>query len=137
RRVADAFRTPLRGVAQRGRRMIDSIDMSAPPTQLPSGAPPPLNRLWWAVPATTFVLLIALAMLLGQPPETSGYGTSYDASDGGFRAVYLLLDELGYPVERSRRPTGGAVRWVLFPEKTTEKDTAALGDWVRRGNRAL
>jgi hypothetical protein len=83
------------------------------------------------------VLLIALALFLGEPSRQAGYGTSHDASTTGFRAAYLLLDELGYPVERSRRPTGGAVRWLLFPQGTTEKDVAVLDDWVRRGNRVL
>src|SRR5262249_6898353 len=59
-------------------------------------------------------------------------GTSYDASHQGFRAAYLLLEELGYPVGRTKRPTGGTIRWVLSP--TTGEDKAdQLDAWVRAG----
>src|SRR5438094_7730721 len=98
------------------------------------GDPPsdPASRLWWAVPAVGIILLAVLAMFFGGGPEKVDYGTSYEASSGGSRAAFLLLQELGYPVERSRRPSGGDVRWVLFPTKTSAKDVAGLDDWVRR-----
>jgi hypothetical protein len=85
------------------------------------------------VPAVGFLLLTLLAALFGGGPEKVDYGTSYDASDAGFRAAYLLLEELGYPVERSRRPSGGELRWVLAPGKMTTKDAESLDDWVQRG----
>jgi hypothetical protein len=94
---------------------------------------PPASRLWWAVPATGLILLTLLASLFGGGPQKVDFGTSYDASDRGFRGAYLLLEGLGYPVERLRRPTGGEVRWVLAPGKTTAKEAAALDDWVQRG----
>src|SRR5262249_25536093 len=58
----------------------------------------------------------------------------------GFRAAYLLLDELGFPVARSRR-LGSAfagteslgIRWVLYPKKATEKDMGLLDQWLRQG----
>jgi hypothetical protein len=100
-------------------------------------APPPATRLWWAVPAAAFLLLVVLALIIGPPPDPGGHGTSYDASDIGFRAGYLLLEELHYPVERSRQATGGAVRWVLDPTDKREQDVANLDGWVRRGGVAL
>jgi hypothetical protein len=75
--------------------------------------------------------MLLVALVGGGHQEEKKAGTSYDASPHGFRAAYLLLDELGYPVARSRRPTGEAVRWVLFPVST--KEAGALGEWVRQG----
>jgi 3-deoxy-D-manno-octulosonic acid (KDO) 8-phosphate synthase len=56
------------------------------------------SKLWWAVPAVGFLTLLALAVLFGRAPELKGQGNSYDGSEGGFRAAYLILEELGYPV---------------------------------------
>ncbi len=105
------------------------------PADLADDVPmPTASRLWWAVPAVGLILLALVGMVVGGGPEKVDYGTSYDATGGGFRAAYLLLEELKYPVERSRRPaSGGAVRWVLFPQKVSAKEGEALGDWVRRG----
>jgi hypothetical protein len=70
-------------------------------------------------------------MLFGgaQPVKT---GTSHDSSKEGFRAAYLLLEELGYPVTRSRYPTGGSIRWLLFPTGSA-RDAEQLDAWVREG----
>src|SRR4051812_38904833 len=100
-------------------------------------APPPASRLWWLVPAVAFLLLVVVALVIGPPPNPGGHGTSYDASDLGFRAAYLVLEELKYPVERSRQAVGGAARWVLDPTVTREQDVANLDAWVRRGGVAL
>jgi hypothetical protein len=89
-------------------------------------------KLWWAVPAAAFLVLIGLAMLFGRPPEQRGHGTSYDASARGFRAAYLLLDELDYPVFRAKRLHEGSVRWVLFPTAAPQ-EAASLEAWVRDG----
>lgn len=104
---------------------------------MPDTAPPPASRLWWMVPAAAFLLLIVVAMIIGPPPGAGGKGTSYDASDPGYRAVYLILEELKYPIERSRLAAGGAVRWVLAPTDTREQDVANLDAWLRRGGVAL
>jgi hypothetical protein len=89
------------------------------------------RKLWWAVPAGGFLLLVLLALLFGGQKEVKP-GSSYDAGDRGFRAAYLLLEDLGYPVTRSRRLLGGTVRWALFPEPSP-KEARALDDWVREG----
>jgi Domain of unknown function (DUF4350) len=94
--------------------------------------PDPISRLWWSVPAAAFLLLMVLASLFGGENEPIGRGTSYDASNSGFRAAYLLLEELGYPVERSKRPTGGAARLVLAPEESAKEAQELLG-WVADG----
>jgi hypothetical protein len=96
-------------------------------------------RLWWAIPAMALVLLVMVANTFGGRgrSEKIGYGTTYDASEAGLRGVYLLLEELHFPVERSRRPTGGDIRWVLFPEKSSSQEAKALDDWVQHGGCAL
>lgn len=111
--------------------------MNPEPAEPGNLAGPPTSRLWWAVPGVGLVLLTLVAMLFGGGPEKVDFGTSYDASDRGFRAAYLLLEELQYPVERSRRPTGGEVRWVLAPGPVKAKDAANLDDWVKRGGVVL
>ena len=111
--------------------MSDAANVDAAPRSTPP--------VWWSVVAAAFILLVLVITFLGieQPPV--GEGTSYDASNKGYRAAYLLLDELGYPVTRSRRPAGGGVRWILGPQakSESEKDLAPLIDWVARGGRAL
>ncbi len=95
-----------------------------------------LTRLWWSVPAASVLLLLTLAMLVGGKQDPTGRGTSYDAGSSGFRAVYLLLEDLGYPVERSKQPTGEGVRWVLDPA-AKDAELPALADWVRNGGTLL
>jgi hypothetical protein len=89
-------------------------------------------KLWWAVPAATGLLLMGVALVFGKPPEQAKARTSYDASSDGFRAAYLLLDELGYAVERSKRPAGGAARLLLFPDASQDK-AYLLDSWIREG----
>jgi hypothetical protein len=110
--------------------------MPPPPGNPTDELPAPISRLWWAVPAVGVILLALIAMVFGSDHETVAYGSSYDASGGGFRAAYLLLEETKFPVERSRRPSGGQVRWVLFPT-TGAKDAAELDSWVKRGGLLL
>jgi hypothetical protein len=89
-------------------------------------------KLWWAVPVAALLLLAGLALVVGGQQEPLEQGTSYDASEAGYRAAYLLLEELGFPVVRSKQPTGGSVRLVLVPESEA-KDVQALEEWVREG----
>ncbi|QDU22868.1 DUF4350 domain-containing protein [Urbifossiella limnaea] len=113
--------------------------MAPAPDAVPGDLPAdPASRLWWAVPAVGFLALLVVALLFGGGPQKVDFGTSYDASPAGFRAAYLLLERLGYPVDRSRRPPAGdAVRWVFYPDHLTGKEATALDDWVRRGGVVL
>ena len=69
--------------------------------------------------------------------------TSYSAEERGTKALYLLLEELGYEPERLRasyhlgmRSEGLAV--VMVPnEPVDETDTEQLLEWVRQGNTLL
>jgi hypothetical protein len=90
------------------------------------------GKLWWAVPAAVLLALLGLTMLFGSGPQQHKHGSSYDASPQGFRAAFLLLEELGYPVVRAKRLGGQDVRWVLFP-KNVKQEADALNDWVRQG----
>jgi hypothetical protein len=76
-----------------------------------------------------------LLSLIGPEPPAPGGFNSFDAGPGGFRAAYLVLEALDYPVTRSRVPAGGAVRWVFRPDAKTKPD--ALDAWVRDGGRVL
>lgn len=88
---------------------------------------------WWLWPAAVLLVTALLGMLLGKPPRQGEVRSVYDATEGGTRAVYLLLDTLDYPVRPSRRLTEGRVRWLLYPTKTADEETT-LSDWVARGN---
>jgi hypothetical protein len=90
------------------------------------------SALWWMVPGVGFVVLVALAVVVGGQPGQGGTESSYDATPEGVRAAYLLLEELGYPVTRSKRPAGRGVKWVLFPTHA-QKDVDVLDRWVRDG----
>src|SRR4051812_48392350 len=96
-------------------------------TPAKSEAPPPSSPLWFTVPACVVIAAVAISMMFGGQDQSSvASNTSYDASKSGFRALYLILDELGYGIERSRRPAGGAVRWVLNPLKPKASDVESI-----------
>jgi hypothetical protein len=89
------------------------------------------SKLWWTVPVASVTLLLLLGLVFGQG-EPEQKGTSHDGSGKGYRAAYLLLQEMGYPVARSRRAAEGRVRWVLSPEGSPG-DAEVLDAWVRDG----
>ncbi len=105
--------------------------------------PKPLN-LWWAAPAAIFLVLLLLTLFVDETRTHTEVGTSFDPGNSGYRAAYLLLEQLGYPVRRLRRLEGTTqeVRWLLSPrmrerEKAQEHDLASLRHWVERGGRLL
>jgi hypothetical protein len=102
---------------------------------------PPSVKLWWAAPVGGLLVLLLVILVLGRSEDTPRPGTSYDASAHGFRAAYLLLEELHYPVFRSRRLNGQGPRWVLFPIERGEvqgaRDVRRLDTWVRSGGHLL
>lgn len=92
----------------------------------------PTQKLWWAVPAGATVVLLILLLFIQPKKDPLDKGTSYDASPEGFRAAYLLLEELGYPVARSPRLGGESVRWLLYPNKA-DKEATNIDAWVNAG----
>jgi hypothetical protein len=93
-------------------------------------------KLWWTVPVAGFLVLMLVCLFIGNPVPNNLNRSSYDASPQGIRAAYLLLEELHYPVVRSKHPTAEAVKWVLFPT-FAKKDVDVLGRWVRDGGALL
>ena len=74
---------------------------------------------------------------------TSVEYTSYSAEERGTKALYLLLEELGYKPERLRTSYGLGMRSaglaiVVVPEKPIDETyTEQLLEWVRQGNTLL
>src|SRR5262245_5220107 len=93
--------------------------------------------VWWSIRAAAFIMLLLIVLYTGIEPPAVGKGTSYDASPEGYRGAYVVLDELGYSVARSRRAAGDHVLWVLSPEKVGDRDIDPLMAWVARGGRML
>jgi hypothetical protein len=95
------------------------------------------QKLWWAVPSAILLLLSILAILFGERPELTQDASSHSAAPRGFRAAYLLLEELDLPVRRSRQQTEGSIRWLLFPNPLKENESLAqLRAWVEAPARA-
>jgi len=92
--------------------------------------------LGWVVAAAVFLLLVTVTLVAASLREQPRPRTSYDASNRGFLAAYLLLEKEHYPVVRSRTPTGGEVRWLLFPESSLRYERQ-LDAWLRQGGRLL
>lgn len=90
------------------------------------------SRLWWTVPATTVLLMLLISLVVDLQPDRPDAGTTYDASQGGLRLAYLLMEDLGYPVSRSKRPVGEKIRFVFFPTKVDD-EARVVGEWVRGG----
>ena len=90
-------------------------------------------------------LLIAFALIAallrphaGDLDATDLRASTFRSSPAGTRALYLLLDELDLPVERSLEPftaePAGGVLVVLSPaESPTPRDAQALTAWVEAG----
>ena len=64
----------------------------------------PGDRTILRIAAGAFVVLIALGILLAPASTDSERATTYSAASGGAKAAYLLLQELGYHVERWEKP---------------------------------
>ncbi len=93
------------------------------------------------------VALVALAAVLG-PAQVTGPATvpsSYSPAWGGAKAAYLLLEKLGYRVERWTKPakdlTGdGAGKLLVLADPTSApngEDEAAIHRFLEAGGRVL
>lgn len=93
------------------------------------------------------VLLIAAAVLLSPPEEdTTRFPSSYATGPQGGKAAYLLLEELGYAVERwqsplEELPSPSEARTVLVLaepiERNTVRDRETLESWLQAGGIVL
>ncbi len=93
------------------------------------------------------LVLVALAAALG-PAQVTGSAavpSSYSPAWGGAKAAYLLLEKLGYPVERWTKPakdlTGdGSGKLLVLADPTTApngEDEAAIHRFLETGGRVL
>lgn len=88
-------------------------------------------------------LLLIIASLLSVQSQRSEetdrlYGSTYSNGDGGTRALYLWLDQLGYDVQRLQPTTFGleekGILWLLDPSQfLSESDVQEISDWVEEG----
>jgi hypothetical protein len=95
------------------------------------------------------LLLVALTIVAALAPqeEQSGYQppTTYSASSGGAKAAYLVLQELGYDVQRWEQPpkelpkeASGCTLILMSPEQYADKgEQDALKKFVQSGGRLL
>jgi hypothetical protein len=98
------------------------------------------------VGAATALLLCSVAVLVGTKREAgSEWPSSYATGRGGAKAAYLLLNDLGYKVERSNAPPASLENvdlpaTLILAEPThaaSASDKKALQDFLRRGGRVL
>ena len=110
---------------------------------MPSSLDPGDRKLLLIAGSLLLLLIVATVALSPPPNEGEGLGipTTYSASQGGAKAAFQLLGELGYRSERWEKsptelPTDGAgkililARPSLFPNKS---ERAALLAFVRSG----
>ncbi len=87
---------------------------------------------WWWFAVVGYLVVVLVGLFFARTPEKPEHHSIYDATAAGSRAVYLLLEDLGYRVKVSRRMVEGEVRWLLFPTKGLN-EAGAVGVWVRNG----
>ena len=99
----------------------------------------PNSVLWFAVPAITVIIAVGFSLMFATEDSKASTlsGTSYDASNSGYRALYSILDELGFSIERTRKVAGGSIRWALAPLKPKAADLDHLREWVGNGGKLL
>jgi hypothetical protein len=110
---------------------------------MPSSLDPGDRKLLLIAGSVLLLLIVATVALSPSPSEAEGPGipTTYSASQGGAKAAFQLLEELGYRSERWEKsptelPADGAgkililARPSLFPNKS---ERAALLAFVRSG----
>ncbi|MGH2541846.1 MAG: DUF4350 domain-containing protein [Ardenticatenaceae bacterium] len=102
------------------------------------------NRIELLILITLGVVLIVATALSAEQQrseEDELYGSTYSSGEGGARALYLWLDDLGYEVQRLRRghfdlrPEDG-VLWIIAPpfgRDPSESDVEEIEAWVRDG----
>jgi hypothetical protein len=104
---------------------IDSAAAGSPLNGLP-------RRPWRQAVPVLFVVVVLIGLFFAPIPERPVQRSIFDATPEGARAVYLLLENLGYRVKASRRLSEGQTRWVLFPSKNAEA-AGQVGSWVKNG----
>jgi hypothetical protein len=110
---------------------------------MPSGISPGDRKLL-LVTGVAFFILIVLGLLLNHNPTETHAATTYSSASQGTRALYLLLQELGYHVERWRQPYSSltpdryTVLIIAGPELVPDaRQRAALERFLSGGGRII
>ena len=102
------------------------------------------DRKLLAIAAATFVVLVALGLLMVPASTETNAASSYSSAAGGAKAFYLLLERLGYRVERWQRPLA-----ELTPDQHTvlivadarkmagAEEKAAVAGFISAGGRVI
>ena len=98
---------------------------------------------WWKVAGLGVLLFLAAYGLVALEPKETNTGherrTTYSAAAGGYKALYLWLQELNLPVKRWERtlndlPAETSVLVMVEPELGPSKDELkSLKQWVAHG----
>lgn len=96
------------------------------------------------IAAGAFVLLIALGFLLAPSNTDSEIATTYSTASGGAKAAFMLLQELGYRVERWEKPsselTPDSHTVLVIADPSTVPDgrqKAAIEKFIAGGGRVI
>ena len=97
--------------------------------------------------AGVMVLLLGLTYALSPPPaqQSLGYPSSYSSDQGGAKAAFLLLQKLGYRVERwdespeelPAHPNGDVLILAQPFQAASASELAAIRRFVSGGGRVL
>jgi hypothetical protein len=103
------------------------------------------RMIWLAAAAAALLMAVNLWMAPNQSLQASP--TTFGVTSDGYKAAYLLLSELSFPVSRSYVPPGSLSRnttlWLVSPLFLDPKNTAGdhtakeLTEWVRAGATAV
>jgi hypothetical protein len=98
---------------------------------------------WWKVGGLGILLFLAIYGLVALESKEANKGderrTTYSAAAGGYKALYLWLDELNLPVKRWERtlrdlPAEATVLVMAEPELTPSKgELKSLKKWIAHG----
>lgn len=100
------------------------------------------REAWWIAGLTVVALLLSLALGGGQSPrERAPVPSSYSSAPDGVKALYLTMQELGWPVHRLRLPWAArtlparGTLLVIAPQMRPVPDEwRAVRHWVEQGH---
>ena len=102
------------------------------------------RKLLLGAGAVMLVLTVAAALVAPEPDDQDAPPTTYSAASGGAKAAFLLLQELGYTIERWERPLGelpkesGNVLVVAQVRRMpSPADQQAAGEFAKAGGRVV